>query len=135
MQYKPSKIELNAVAEYSDKEKLQYFLQRVIESEEIWGLGNESGWVTRISDNRNCLPVWPYQEYAADCITGEWEEQQAQEMSIEQFTTKVLPLLKENDMDVEIFPTAKMQGQVIAANVLLDYLESTIDAGEYYMEG
>ena len=117
-------------------ERLHYSLQCVIETEEVWGLGDSSGWILKTLDEATtCLPIWPFKDYTVEMNVGDWDDQSPVSVSLEHFIYQVLGMLKDEDMSVEVFPTRDSSGEIISAHELYEMLEGMVDAGEYYMEG
>lgn len=135
MRYLVSPSELQQVESYEPEDRLGYFLSRAIEAEEIWGLSNESGWVMKDQDEYSILPVWPYHQMATNCATNEWKNYSAGAVSLEHFVYKLLPVMIEQDIQVEILPTVGKPGKRIKASELASIFESLLESGEYYMEG
>jgi len=135
MKYKPSNTELSELDSYSTKERLHYFLTRAVESEEVWGLSNQSGWVMREADEQTILPVWPYQGLAENCAENEWQNYVPGAVSLEHFVYKLLPVMIAQEIKVEILPTTNQPGNLLDARELSSLLEGMLESGEYYMEG
>lgn len=136
MRDKPNLVEMDQVTEMSAAERLNYTLQCVIETEEVWGLGDRSGWILKeLEDGTVCLPIWPFKEYTVEMNVNDWDDQGPLSVSLEHFIYKVLGMLKDEEMLVEVFPTQKSIGQIMSAIELTEMLEGMVDAGEYYMEG
>ena len=135
MKFKPSSTELSEVESYNANERLHYFLTRAVESEEVWGLSNQSGWVMKEANEHTILPVWPYKQLADDCATNEWQNYIPGAVSLEHFVYNLLALMEKEDIKVEVFPTATQPGLSVEANELAAQFEGMIESGEYYMEG
>lgn len=134
MQFTPSANELTALHAMPADERLLYFLHRTLEAEEVWGLTNASGWVIREEDDTTYLPVWPYKSLAAACAEGDWQDLDPEAMSVEHFLHKVMPMLVEQDISLDIIPTESQQGVQITAAKLLEMYESLLEAGQYFIE-
>lgn len=135
MKYLPSETELKELESCDPKEQLDFFLTRVIESEELWGLGNTSGWVMKEINEQTILPVWPYEIFAANCATSEWQDYTATAVSLEHFVYKLLPIMSKQNIKVEIFPSKSLPGSLMKATELASLFEGMMESGEYYMEG
>lgn len=64
MRYQPHRDEIAAVPDMSDEERLEYFLYRVFETDEVWCLKDAGQPVIRDVAGRDTLPVWPYKIFA-----------------------------------------------------------------------
>lgn len=135
MRYQPSHREKQEVESYDEKDRLHFFLTRVVESEEVWGLNNDHGWILKEHNGQTILPVWPYESFAADCAVDEWQGYTPGAVSLEHFIDRLLPLIREQNIKLEILPTATQPGGLMDADKLSELLESMLEAGEYYLEG
>ena len=135
MKFKPSSTELSEVDSYEANERLHFFLTRAIESEEVWGLSNASGWVMKDSDDQTILPVWPYEQMAATCAVNEWQNYAPGAVSLEHFVYTLLPVMIEQGIKVEILPTINQPGNLLDAEELASIFDGMLESGEYYMEG
>ncbi|MGD8569098.1 MAG: DUF2750 domain-containing protein [Gammaproteobacteria bacterium] len=135
MRYQPSQREKQEVESYNEKDRLHFFLTRVVESEEVWGLSNDHGWILKEQNGHSILPVWPYESFASNCILEEWRGYTPGAVSLEHFIYRLLPLISEQNIQLEILPTASQPGGLVDANKLNELLESMLESGEYYLEG
>jgi len=135
MHYAPTLNELSLLEGISPPERLNYFLTRAMEAEEVWVLGNESGWVMSEQDDQAALPIWPYNVLAEDCAQGDWQANAPDSVSLEHFVYNLLPQLSEREIHIEIMPSNTQKGLVFEASALLEILERKIDASEYFIEG
>lgn len=135
MRYAPSEGEHQAVASMAESELLEYFITRAAEAEEVWGLGGDAGWVMRESEHQTTLPVWPYRTFAQACAQGEWLEQETHAVSLEHFISRVLQLLIDREIGVEIMPSNSRRGLCVHPRRLFELFEGVLDAGEYTLEG
>jgi hypothetical protein len=135
MKFKPSNTELLELDSYDANERLHFFLTRTIESEEVWGLSNPSGWVMKDSDDQTILPAWPYEQMAKICAVNEWQNYKPGAVSLEHFVYTLLPVMVEQNIKVEILPTTNQPGNLLDAEELASIFEGMLESGEYYMEG
>ena len=135
MKYQPSETELQELETCDPKEQLHFFLTRVIESEELWGLGNSSGWIMKETNDQTILPVWPYEIFATNCATNEWQDYAACAVSLEHFVYKLLPIMSGKNIKVEVSPSQSQPGSLLDATELASVFEGMMESGEYYMEG
>ena len=135
MKYLPSATELLEVESCAEKERLHFFLTRAIESEEVWGLSNPSGWAMKEDKGLSILPVWPYEQMAINCAANEWQDYVPGAVSLEHFVYNLLPVMIKRDIKVEILPTKSQPGHLLAPRDLVSLFEGMLESGEYYMEG
>jgi len=135
MRYIPSQSEINEINESSEDDRLHYFLTRTIESEEVWGIGDHKNWLLKEIDSKLILPVWPYECLARECLLSYDEDNILDAISLEQFVYHVLPMMKQQNIDVEVLPTKMKSGKILVVQEFMSLFESLMDAGEYYLEG
>lgn len=135
MHYAPSPKELATFDDTTAVERLNYFLTRAMEAEEVWGLSNGRGWVMKDKDGSLVLPVWPYSEFANANAVGEDESKVADAVSLEHFIYNLLPQLIDQDIHIEVMPTRTKKGLVMEAQALFEIIERKLDTGEYFLEG
>lgn len=136
MQNCSTKPEVGVFDTAASLQLLQSFLRSIMEIEEVWGLGDNTGWVLRDHDDGSVsLPVWPTREHACEMAVGEWQDQESVAVSLDHFIENILDKLKDSGYMIEISPTASEKGVLLAAKKFSEMLEGMIDAGEYYMEG
>jgi hypothetical protein len=135
VRYKPSESELVEIESYSEEQRLHYFLSRAIEAEEIWGLGDNTGWLIKEVNDRTIISIWPYETFAAACVPQSGDHQAPVAISLEQFLYAVLPKMDQQNIQIEILPTNGQSGKIMQAQALAAILEGMMESGEYYMEG
>ena len=136
MRYEPYEDEYKAVPLLNKQQLIEYFLLRIYETEEVWGLKEKaSEWMTYEFNGQLRLPIFAYKRYADDATTGDWEVMIPIAESMEFFMERTLPRLHEKNVCLEIMPREQGTGHIVTAQQLLNILEGMIDSGEYTMEG
>ena len=135
MRYSPSESELIEIESSSAEHRIHYFLTRIIEAEEVWSLGDDSGWAIKEVGDKAIIPIWPYKELATVCAQQAGDNQTAVAVSLEQFVYTVLPKIDQQNIQIEIMPTNNQAGKYIQAQALASIFEGMMESGEYYMEG
>lgn len=135
MHLAPTTTEFELLEKASHEERLDYFLTRAMECEEIWGLSNSSGWVIKEEAGIDILPVWSYAVLAESNAQVEWSQYSADAISLEHFVYNILGQLKEQAIRIEILPTLQEAGLIIDAGSLFEIFERKLDTVEYFLEG
>lgn len=135
MRYVPYDHEYQAAGAMSEAELMEYFLTRVFETEEVWGLDVNADWVRREWQGETCMPVWPYRKFAADVAINDWSQYKPHAESLEIFLHGTLELLIEEGVMVEIMPTPERAGCLVSPQRMKSILDGMIDAGEYTLDG
>lgn len=135
MQYEPYENEYALVQEMSEMQLLEYFLKRVFEAEEIWGLKEcGSQWFSREVDGQLAQPIWPCKRNAEDAASGDWENLVPVAESLEFFLYQSLNRLVVNEVMIEIMPYSGETGFLIHPQNLFDILDGMIEAGVYTVD-
>jgi hypothetical protein len=124
MEREQSQERMQAVLRLPAVRRYSYFLQRVVESGEVWGLDGE-GWALALDDaGRDVLPLWPAPEFAAICARRLWSGFEPRPIQLQFLLDNVLPQLEEEGMPVGIFFTPEGQGHPVSARELIDALRA-----------
>lgn len=136
MRYEPYEDEYASVPRMNDAELLQYFLSRIYETEEVWGL-KEGGanWMTYTPEGEELQPLFAYKRYAEEAAVEDWEVMIPVAESLEFFMERTLKRLEEQNIVLEVMPRQSGRGSLVTARQLYSILEGMIDSGEYTMEG
>lgn len=133
MRYAPSPQELQDIIDMSAPLRLQYFLSRVIEAEEVWGLADDQGWVMREDGDKTLLSIWPYRQCADACIRE--PDLHSHATSLDHFVERVLHTLISEGIHLDVLPSRDGEGAVISAIELQGMFTSLMESGEYFLEG
>lgn len=112
--------------------RYNYFVGKVAETEEIWGLWNKDGWAT-LGDNENriVVPFWPEKEFALLCCTGEWSAYEPKSISLYDLMEKWLPGMQKDERLASVFLVPENKtGSIIAPAILLEDLND--EARKYH---
>lgn len=136
MRYSPYESEYAAVPAMDDGELLEYFLLRVFETEEVWGLEDEYGdWLTREVNAQVTVPLWPYERFATEARESIFTTGTPGALSLEYFIEHKLPSVMAEGGMLEIMPRTKGPGCIVSPQRLVSILEGMMDAGEYTLDG
>ncbi|RYF31929.1 MAG: DUF2750 domain-containing protein [Comamonadaceae bacterium] len=131
MSYRLTHQEMESVSRLSQEARLEHFIKRVIDWEEIWSLRNDSGWVISQTDDSNIVaPFWPHPEYAKQCAVDEWSDTEPAVIELGVFLDKWLPGLWKDGRLVEVFRTPKQNGGVMTPTALRELV--TAECNEAY---
>ncbi|NOU64746.1 DUF2750 domain-containing protein [Paenibacillus sp. LMG 31461] len=118
--------EFEAVIKLPANIRYEYFIKKVADSEEVWGLYGD-GWAVTEDDKGNLLiPFWPKKIFAEFCIFEEWSHYKAQSITLNEFMNDWLPGISEDHHKPSIFWN-RNDSSVVAVNVLLNDLEQEIE--------
>lgn len=106
----------------SDDERLAFFVKQVKQSEMVWSLSNEEGFVMVETDEGDCVMVWPDAEFAAQWAVDDWDDCEPVSVPFTEFKSNWLPSLEADNIDVAVFPNIEDEGKLIKAKALSEAL-------------
>jgi len=81
-----SQDNIDKIERYTPEERLRYLVKEVVSHKQIWILTDEDGCVMLNSEDEDCAPVWPNQEFAQSWATGEWQDCEPKAISLKSGT-------------------------------------------------
>ena len=119
---------LQAVLELPPARRHAWFLQRVREAGEVWGLYAE-GWALAYDDEgQDVLPLWPTETTARLCATQLWEGFLPRRIPLDQVLSELLPELAQEGIPVGVFFTPGGEGWPVTAEQLRTQLSGAASA-------
>lgn len=109
-----SKAEQQRLLGLSNHQRYQYFLEKVVESGEIWSLANAEGWVTLSSEGENCLPIWPLPELALDWVNADWADCQPKAVPLKTWLERWTKGLSADETLLVVFPNLKEEALLVS---------------------
>ncbi|MGB1091658.1 MAG: DUF2750 domain-containing protein [Oceanobacter sp.] len=136
MRFEPYEAEYAAVPNMSDVERLDYFLLRAFEIEEVWSLKQGPNWYTEEVEGEKVMLIWPYKRYASEGALDIWMDCRPDSISLEYFLYTEMNRLIEQNVWFNVMPPGEGQtGCLITPQQLFKIFEGMYDAGEYRLEG
>lgn len=102
------------------EQRLKYLLKQVINNKQVWLLTDEHGSVMLTTDEEDCIPVWPNQEFAELWATGEWQGFEAKSIALDDWYKKWTRGLESDELSIVVFPLPEDEGVVLYPDEL-DY--------------
>lgn len=110
--------ELETVMGLNASKRYEYFIKKVVDAEEIWGLFSK-GWVEAEDNHGNrVLPFWPKWEFANVSIIDEWNNCIPKSITLDEFINKWIPGMQKDGMKPCIFYTDNDRGIIVDINTL-----------------
>ncbi|NQZ80223.1 MAG: DUF2750 domain-containing protein [Colwellia sp.] len=106
----PSLVE--QIQAYDDEKRATYFFKEVVLNNKIWILTDEHGCVMLNTEEDDCIPVWPNEEFAQAWATDEWQACQAESISLNKWFSRWSHGLADDQLAVVVFPNQAEQGLV-----------------------
>ncbi|MEW4455463.1 DUF2750 domain-containing protein [Bremerella sp. JC817] len=93
------------MVDLSGPDRLQVFIRKVSETQELWGLYVD-GWAEASDDNgKKGLVVWPDEQHARLCATDKWRQHAPKAIKLSSFNERWVDKLTRMRMKVAVFPT------------------------------
>ncbi|WP_148273233.1 DUF2750 domain-containing protein [Stigmatella aurantiaca] len=113
-----SDARLQAVLALPPERRHAWFLQRVRESGEAWGL-YANGWaLAKDAEGHDVLPLWPTHVFAQLCATRLWAAFEPRRVELTELLEQLLPELAEEAIPVGVFFNPEGEGWPVAAKEL-----------------
>jgi hypothetical protein len=101
-----------------DSERLAYFVEKVKETQTVWSLSNEEGFVMVETDEGDCVMVWPDAEFASQWAVDDWDDCEPVAVEMASFMTEWLPSLAMDKITIAVFPNIEDEGKLSSADDL-----------------
>lgn len=106
--------------------RYEYFIKKVADSEEVWGLYDDGWAISSDEKGRLLIPFWPRKEFAEYCAYEEWSNYKAQCISLDEFISDWLPNMVKDQHKPSIFWN-RGDSAVLEIQVLLNDLEQELE--------
>lgn len=111
-------IQLAKITAYDADKRFQYLISEVLTHQKIWLLVDEHGCVMLNTEDEDCVPIWPHQEFAQAWATGEWAQCKVESISVAKWRSRWTPGLLSDELAVAVFPDQHGEGIVISPDEL-----------------
>ncbi len=65
------------------------------------------------SDDEDCVPIWPSQEFAESWATGDWQECKPEAISLNKWRSRWTTGLEQDQLAVAVFPNDTEEGLIL----------------------
>jgi hypothetical protein len=114
------------VIKLPSNKRYEYFVKKVVDYEEIWGLYN-GGWATTQDENGIVFFLfWPKKEFAEFCATDDWRGYFPEKIELEEFINEWIPGMKEDGVKAAIF-WINNESALPELDILLEDLELELE--------
>jgi hypothetical protein len=118
------------VIKLSSEDRYNYFIRKVADFEEIWGLYND-GWALLGDDaNMQAFPFWPEKEFAEICATEQWLGYLPKSITLDNFLEKWIPGMENDELSISIFQTPKSTGKIVNPQKLMNDINEELEQYE-----
>ena len=121
-------IQIDAINRMNADQRYDYFIRKVVELKQLWGLASDEGWVILPEEGEEQFPVWPHAELATQWSIGEFADCKPQAITLEDWLTKWSPGMVNDNLLVAACPNQEGDTIVVAADELRDDLLEALGA-------
>ncbi|WCP68191.1 DUF2750 domain-containing protein [Vibrio tubiashii] len=108
-----SNEQLETVNKMRPDERFNYCIKEIAKNRKVWILTDEHGCVMLNTEDEDCVPVWPHQEFAEQWATGDWEHCKAEPISTAKWFSRWTHGLEDDELSVVVFPNDNEEGVVL----------------------
>lgn len=94
------------------QKRYNYLIKEVVKNKQIWLLVDEHGCVMLNSEDEDCVPVWPNEEFALAWATEEWSHCTAEAISLDKWHSRWTHGLEDDELALVIFPDQNSEGLI-----------------------
>lgn len=105
--------QVQELSQMNDEQRANYCFEQAAKNSQIWILKDEHGCVMLNTDDEDCVPVWPHEELALLWATNEWQDCQAESISLNKWFSRWTMGLTDDELAVVVFPNETEQGIVL----------------------
>ncbi|KHA60492.1 phage-shock protein [Vibrio variabilis] len=108
-----SQDQIATVNKMRAEERFNYCIKEIAKHRKVWILTDEHGCVMLNTEDEDCVPVWPHEEFANQWATGEWEHCKAESISTAKWFSRWTYGLEDDELAVAVFPNNEEEGVVL----------------------
>ena len=101
------------ISRQQPEQRLKYLVNQAVENQQLWILTDEHGAVMLTTEDDDCIPVWPNQEFAQMWATGDWQGFEPKAIKLKDWLNKWTPGLEEDELAIVVFPITEDDGLVL----------------------
>lgn len=114
----PSRSEQHNVTLLPGPARYSYFINRIVDWEEVWSIGDEKGWVLTMIDDESLIPIWPAASYAHACCDNEWASCEPRCIPLQSWLDKWIPGMIADSRNTAVFPIPSGNAVVVSPSRL-----------------
>lgn len=118
---------INNIINLSAAGRYDYFIRKVSDFEEVWGLKDKDGWALMGNNEQELFPIWSEKEFAELC---KWDNYQPTPIPLNDFIEKLLSKLEKDNVMLAVFPLAKGKGIICKAQDIKSDIEQECEQYE-----
>lgn len=105
---------IDQILQMSADKRYTYLLKEVRQQQQIWILTDDDGCVILTTEDEDCVPVWPAQEFAQNWATGEWAQCLPKAITLNDWANKWTSGLTDDEVSIAVFPNPEEEGLIVS---------------------
>ena len=106
----PEKVK--QILQMDDAQRAVYFVNETVTQNQLWILTDEHGCVMLNTEDEDCIPVWPNEEFAQAWATEQWQDCRPEAISLNKWFSRWTHGLADDELAIVVFPSQDEQGLV-----------------------
>ena len=106
----PEKVK--QILQMDDAQRAVYFVNETVTQNQLWILTDEHGCVMLNTEDKDCVPVWPNEEFAQAWATEQWQDCRPEAISLNKWFSRWTHGLADDELAIVVFPSQDEQGLV-----------------------
>ncbi|HHF3031048.1 TPA: DUF2750 domain-containing protein [Vibrio diabolicus] len=105
--------QMDTINRYNEEQRLKYCVKEIVANRKVWILKDEHGCVMLNTEDDDCVPVWPNEEFALQWANGDWEDCEPEALSLNKWHSRWTSGLEDDELSVVVFPNQNEEGVVL----------------------
>ena len=101
------------ISQHAPEKRLDFLIKEARSTGELWILTDEHGCVMLNTEDEDCVPVWPSENFAKTWATGEWEDCKPMAIALDVWFERWTPGLEDDDVMIAAFPNPEEEGLIL----------------------
>ncbi|MDN3609708.1 DUF2750 domain-containing protein [Vibrio ostreicida] len=108
-----SQQQIDTILNMREDERFSYTIKEMVKNKQVWILTDEHGCVMLNTEDEDCIPVWPNEEFANQWATEGWAHCRAESISTAKWFSRWTYGLEDDELAVVVFPNQNEEGVVL----------------------
>jgi len=120
--------ELENVSRLSPKSRYDYFIRKIADFEELWTIIDANSDFTLAEiENNTVISFWTHEAFIESNLTPDWADCIPFKMDIDTLQDIVIPLIRQNNYLINVFPVDSRMGYIVALNDFVNDLNEELE--------
>jgi len=120
--------EIENVSKLSPKSRYDYFIRKIADFEELWTIIDANSDFTLAEiENSTVISFWTHEAFIESNLTPDWADCIPFKMDIDTLQDIVIPLIRQNNYLINVFPVDSRIGYIVALNDFVNDLNEELE--------